>query len=350
MESIASKRYDVVVIGGGQAGLAMGHFLAQRGLNFVILDAGKRTGDSWRDRWDSLTLFTPARYSALPGLRFPAEPDHLPHKDEVAGYLEHYAQRFSLPILYEQEVLRLQHISEWRGFAVETTKARFEADCVVIATGPFHTPLIPQIANAIGNNVVQMHSSQYRSPDQLPRGDVIVVGGGNSGVQIAAELAQTRRTWLSVGEKLRTLPNRVMNRSVFWWLDTLGMMNVNVQSRLGKRASQRDFLIGKSVEMAQQEDSVRLTGRAVGAEGNVIFMSDGAAIEAATVIWATGFRQDFSWVNVDVFANDTRPAQRRGVTSVPGLYFLGLPWQHTRGSALIGWVGRDAEYLAHQMG
>lgn len=350
METIASKRHDVVVIGGGQAGLAMAHFLAQRGLSFVVLDAGQRTGDTWRSRWDSLTLFTPARYSGLPGLTFPAEPDHLPHKDEVARYLERYAQRFSLPILHGQEVVRLYRISEWRGFAIETTTTRFEADYVVVATGPFHTPFIPQIGNAIGRSVVQMHSSQYRSPDQLPGGDVIVVGGGNSGVQIAAELAQTRRTWLSVGDKLPTLPGRVMKRSVFWWLDTFGMMDVSVQSRLGKRASQREFLIGKSIKMAQQEAGVRVTGRATGAEGNVVFTSDGAAIEANTVIWATGFRPDFNWIHADVFCNDGRPLQRRGVTAVPGLYFLGLPWQHTRGSALIGWVGRDAEYLARHMG
>jgi putative flavoprotein involved in K+ transport len=139
-----------------------------------------------------------------------------------------------------------------------------------------------------------------------------------------------------------------MNRSLFWWLDTFGIMKVNVQSRMGQRASQRDFLIGKSIKMAQQ-DSVLVTGRAAGAEGNVIFTSDGAAIEAAAVIWATGFRPDFSWIDADIFDNSGRPQQRRGVTPVPGLYFLGLPWQHTRGSALIGWVGRDAEYLAGQI-
>lgn len=343
------KNYDVIIIGGGQAGLAMGQQLAKHGLDFVILDAGPRTGGVWRNRWDSLQLFTPARYSALPGLRFPAEPEHMPGKDEVADYLESYAQRFSLPILHTQKVVRLWRISEWRGFGVETESSCYVADQVVVATGPFQTPIIPALANSIDGTVVQMHSSTYRSPAQLPAGDVLVVGAGNSGVQIASEIAKTHRTWLSVGEALRTFPEHFMRRSIFWWLDTFGAMDVSIQSRVGRRASRRDVLIGRSLKQAQQQDGVLLTGRTKGAEGSIIFTDDGAVIEPTTVIWATGFRQDFSWVDVSVLDESGRPIHERGVTSVNGLYFLGLQWQHTRGSALLGWVGRDAHYLAQRI-
>ncbi len=342
-------RYDVIIIGGGQAGLAMGYQLAQRGVDFLILDAAQRTGDAWRQRWDSLTLFTPARYSGLPGMSFPAEPGHMPGKDEVADYLESYAQRFELPIRYGEKVVRLEHVSEWSGFRIETSTSCYEADQVVVATGPFQTPLVPALAKILSPNIVQLHSSQYRSPDLLPEGDVLVVGAGNSGVQIASEVARTRRTWLAVGDTLPTLPRHIMKRSVFWWLETFKVMNIAVTSRLGRRGSMHDVLIGKSTRTAARIDGVRLTGRATGAEGGLIFTSDQAAIEPATVIWATGFRPDFSWIDAPVFDDAGRPRHARGVTAVNGLYFLGLPWQHTRGSALLGWVGRDADYLAQHI-
>jgi putative flavoprotein involved in K+ transport len=344
-----TRHYDVVIVGGGQAGLAMGYHLARHGRDFVILDAAQRTGEAWRKRWDSLTLFTPARYSALPGLRFPAEPEHLPRKDEVADYLERYAERFTLPIRHGERVTRLEHVSEWRGFHIETEQQRYEADQVVIATGPFQRPFIPAIAGSLSEHVVQLHSSSYRSPAQLPDGDVIVVGGGNSGVQIAAELASTRRTWLSIGDKVATLPDRFMGRNVFWWLETLGAMNINVQSRLGQRASRRDFLIGKSAQASALLHGIRLTGRVSAASDNVLFTSSGDTIEVAAVVWATGFRSDYRWIRPPVLSDNGQPIHTRGVSPVNGLSFLGLPWQHTRGSALLGWVGRDAEFLARHI-
>jgi putative flavoprotein involved in K+ transport len=341
--------YDAIVVGGGQAGLAMGYELQRRGLDFLILDAAPQTGQSWRSRWQSLTLFTPARYSALPGLAFPAEPEHLPGKDEVADYLRTYVRQFSLPIHNSEQVERVRQISEWNGFELQTNVRVYHADQVVIATGPFHKPIIPELSNVIARDIVQLHSSQYRSPDQLPHGDVLVVGGGNSGVQIASELANTRTTWLSVSESLPALPQRFLNRSIFWWLDTLGGMSVTSGSRLGRRGRKRDVLIGKSVNASAREYGFHVVGRTEAAEGKLIFTRDRAVIEPSAIIWATGFTQGFSFVDAPVLDATGRAKHHRGVTSVNGLYFLGLPWQHTRGSALLGWVGRDASFLADRI-
>lgn len=344
------RRYEVVVIGGGQAGLAIGHYLARQGRDFLVLDAAPRVGHAWRTRWDSLTLFTPARYSSLPGLPFPADPEHLPRKDEVADYLEGYARAFGLPVRGGEAVLALRRLPDGPGFEVETARARYLADQVVVATGPFQTPLVPGLAAGLGPEVVQLHSSEYRSPAQLPAGGtVLVVGGGNSGVQIAAELAATRPTALSVGEPLKRVPERFLGRSVFWWLEALGAMRVTVDSRLGRRLSASDALVGDGPETVARRLGVRVVGRAERAAGSRLHTADGAALDVAAVVWATGFRRDFRFVEPAVLGERGDPVHRRGVTAVPGLYFLGLPWQHTRGSALLGWVGRDAAFLAERI-
>ena len=343
--------HDVVVIGGGQAGLAMGYHLARQGRDFVILDAAPRVGHVWRTRWNSLQLFTPARYSALPGLDFPAPPEHLPNKDEVADYLERYAHHFGLPVR-SAEAVRALRPRTGAGFEIETERGIYTANQVVIATGPFQRPMVPPLAAKLSAGVTQLHSSEYRAPDQLPAGEVLVVGGGNSGVQIAAELAAARpesRTWLSLGERLPRLPERLLGQSLFWWCERLGVMDVSVGSRLGRRMSEKETLIGESPAMLVRRLGVRVVGRTERAEGASIHTRDGAAVQPSAVVWATGFRADFGWVQADIFDERGRPRHTRGVTEMPGLYFLGLPWQHTRGSALIGWVGRDAEWLAARL-
>ena len=345
-----SRRYEVVVIGGGQAGLAMGYQLAQRGVDFMILDAANCVGSAWRERWESLTLFTPAGYSALPGLPFPAEPDHLPRKDEVADYLAQYAALFSLPIRHSERVINIRQLSEWNGFLVTTTTSVYRADQVVVATGAFHTPSIPKVANMLSPRVRQLHSSAYRTPAQLPEhGTVLVVGGGNSGMQIATEVSETRSTSLAIGTRLPRLHERVLGRSIFWWLETTGLMDAPVDSFMGSRFRKREFLIGRGAADLARDAKVRVVQRVVAAEGEVVFTADGTAIDVAAVIWATGFAQDFSWIDAPVLDAGQHPQHVRGTTSVRGLYFLGLPWQHTRGSSLLGWVGRDAAFLARHM-
>jgi putative flavoprotein involved in K+ transport len=345
---VMSERLDVIVIGGGQAGLAMGSELAARGLDYLILEASPAIGATWRSRWDSLKLFTPARYSALPGMPFPGDPHHYPTRDEVVGYLEAYARACELRLALDEPVRRMRRAGAER-FEVSTDYTRYLARHVVVATGPFQRPLTPTIAELLPRSVHQAHSADYRSPEQLPDGPVIVVGGGNSGVQIATELARSRRTTLAVGSALRRLPTHVLGRSVFEWLDRSGAMSLPVSTRLGRKASQRELLIGDGPRAVEKRRGVRLVGRVVGVSGSSVLTSDGASVSAAAVLWATGYRSEYPWLCAPVFGPGGAVVHERGVTQVPGLYFLGLSWQHTRGSALLGWVGRDAEYLGERI-
>lgn len=338
---------DVIVVGAGQAGLAMGYHLARRGMRFVILDAAAAVGESWRARWDSLKLFTPARYSGLPGLPFPGDPEHYPHRDEVVAYLQSYARHFDLPVRLNERVVELRAAPD--GYEVETTAGVHRAVQVVIATGPFQRPALPPLASRLDPRIVQIHSSRYRTPDALPAGDVLVVGAGNSGVQIAEELAASRPVTLAVGAALPRLPETVLGRSVFWWLEKAGVMNVTRDSWLGRRMRARETLIGSSPAMLERAPGVRRIGRIEDAEGTVLRSADGETVRPAAVVWATGFRDDYSWLRLPVLGPGGTPVHRRGVTGSAGVYFLGLPWQHTRGSALIGWVGRDAAVLAEHI-
>lgn len=334
----------VLVIGGGQAGLAMGYHLRQAALPFRILDSARRTGQSWRERWDGLRLFTPARYSSLPGLPFPAAPEHYPGKDEVAAYLEAYAAHFALPVAAGDPVVSLTRADG--GYRATTASGRVHAaPQVVVATGPFQTPWVPPCAAGLSSAIQQMHSAAYRRPEDVAGDEVLVVGGGNSGVQIAQELSATHRVTLSVGARMPRLPERMLGRSIFWWLQRMGMLDVSVESALGRRMSRTETLIGTSPRTLARDGVLRVVGRVEEARDGEIRTADGAVIHPDAVIWATGYRPDHGWIDPDLFRPAGHVGQRRGVTTAPGLYFLGLPWMHTRGSALIGWVGRDAEYL-----
>jgi putative flavoprotein involved in K+ transport len=340
-------RYDVAVIGAGQAGLALGYHLARQGRRFVILDGGDAIGSAWRGRWDSLTLFTSRRYDALPGLPFPGDPEGYPTRDEVISYLERYAATFELPIELDSPARSLTRRDS--GFVVELDDAHVEADQVVIATGPFQEPFVPSIAQGLGPEVAQLHSTAYRAPKNIPEGRVLVVGGGNTGYQIAEELAGSREVHISIGSRQTPLPQRILGRDLFWYLDKTGLIRKTTASRIGRRLQQKeDTLIGSSPRGLRRR-GVEFHGRAVDAAGSTVTFSDGGKLDVRSVIWATGFRGDHSWIDVPVFDEGGRVVNQRGVTSAPGLYFLGLPWQHTRGSALLGFVKDDAEYLAQQI-
>jgi putative flavoprotein involved in K+ transport len=342
----AQNRYEVAVIGAGQAGLTMGYLLAQQDLRFVILEAADSVGAAWRTRWDSLTLFPPRRYDGLPGLEFSGDADGYPSRDEMVAYLETYAETFDLPVQLGRWVRSVR--GENGGFTLELEGRAIEVDQVVVATGPFQVPRVPAFADDLDPNILQTHSIGYRNPAQLPDGPVLVVGGGNTGFQIAQELAATHHAHLSVGSRQTPLPQRIAGRDLFWWLGKLGILEKSVETRLGRRLSTRDVLIGSSPRGAKRA-GVTMHGRAVGATGRAIAFEDGTALDVAAVIWASGYRLDHSWIALPIARPDGTLIHRRGVTDVPGFYFLGLPWQHTRGSALVGWVKDDAQFIAERI-
>jgi len=338
---------DAVVVGGSQSGLAMAWHLTQQGRRFVVLEAGPEVGHVWRSRWDNLKLFTPAQYDALPGMAFPAPADTYPTKDPVADYLQAYASTFDLPVRLNARVTRLSKTDD--GFEVQTTDNTFRARQVAVATGPFQVPFVPPMAAKLDASVAQVHSADYRNPQALPEGPVLVVGGGNSGFQIAEELAATRTVDLSIATRYPMLPQRFLGRDLFWWLTRLRLMRVTVTSRPGRRMSRRDFVIGTNRRRLERK-RVRFRPRLVDAEGRTVRFADHRLLEdVGVVVWATGYRPTYDWIHIPGVVREGQVVHRRGVTEVPGLYFLGLSWQHTRGSALLGFVNDDATWLADRI-
>jgi putative flavoprotein involved in K+ transport len=344
--SAPTARREVIVIGGGQAGLAIGYLLSRQGRDFVILDAGAEPAAAWRARWDSLRLFTPVRHNSLPGRPFPGELDSHPLRDDVVDYLTDYARTFELPVERNSRVRRVG--ASDGGYLVELDDRIYEADQVVIATGPFQVPVVPTMAQRIDRDVAQLHSSDYRSPDRLAPGPVLVVGGGNTGFQIAEELAGSAEVHLSIGSRQMPLPQRLLGRDLFWYLQAAGVMRVTVSSMLGQRLQARETLIGSSPRTARRH-GIHLHPRSTDVSGSEVTFADGSRVEVSTVIWATGFGLDHSWIDLPIFDAAGQVVHDRGVTASPGLYFLGMPWQHTRGSALLGWVKDDAEHLARRI-
>lgn len=344
----ADPMLDVLVIGGGQAGLAMGYHLAQSGLSFQIADTGAEIGQTWRSRWDSLRLFTSGRYDNLPGLPFPATPDSYPGKDDVASYLQAYTAKFELPVRLNTKVASLTRGDG--GYVAKAGGEALEARQVVVATGPFQIPFIPPIADALDPGVHQTHSAHYRRPQSVPLGKVLVVGAANSGCQIAQELSATHRVELSAGQRIPAIPQRPLGRDIWAWATALRLDKVTADSRLGKRLAGRDQVIGPGPRQLARHHGIRLRPRAASAAGRTVTFADGSAADFDAVVWATGFAADHSWIDIQEAKDDHgRIVHRRGVTPSPGLYMLGLTWQHTRGSALLGWVGNDAAFLAGQI-
>jgi putative flavoprotein involved in K+ transport len=341
-----TPRYDVAIVGGGQSGLAIGYLLGQQGLRSVILEAAPTVGVAWQERWDSLTLFTPRRYDALPGSSFPGDPDGHPTRDEVVAYLERYVDEHDLPVRLDARVQRLRRPED--AYVLALADEEVLADQVVIATGAFQVPSVPPFADRLAPGVVQMHSTGYRRPTDIPPGTVAVLGGGTTGDQNAAELAATHDVHLAVGSRQKPLPQRLLGRDIFWWLTKLGILGKTVDSRLGKKLRDRDTLIGSSPRSLRKL-GVTLRPRASGSSGQTVEFADGTTVEADAVIWATGYRPDHSWIELPLTDANGALRHRRGVTEHEGLYFLGQPWQYTRGSALLGWVKDDAAYIAEQI-
>ncbi|WP_128984209.1 flavin-containing monooxygenase [Streptomyces roseicoloratus] len=329
----------VAVIGAGQSGLAVGYYLRRAGVRCVLLDAGDEVGESWERRWDSLKLFTSAQFSGLPGLPFPGDGAHYPGKDEVVAYLRDYAERFELPVLTDHRVRSLRRDGD--GYVLTTGHGECRAGQVVIATGAFGLPRLPDFAAGLSPDVHTLHTGEYRGPGQVPPGTVVVVGDGNSGRQIAVELAATHDVVLSCSEAVSPpLPQTVVGRDMFWWMSVLGVMSLPVNMQAP------DPVVGDRVPELLAAGALRTMGRITGAEGAELLTADGERVKPSAVVWATGYRTDWSWLDPELLDEDGQPRQTGGVGAVPGSYYLGLYRMRTRGSALIGFVGRDAEHVA----
>ena len=348
-----STRVNTVVIGGGQAGLSVGHHLARRGVDFVILDASARVGDTWRQRWDSLRLFTPARHSGLDGMPFPAAPFSFPTKDEMGDYLEAYARRFALPVRSGVRVDRLSRQGD--RFVVAAGSSRVEAENVVVAMANYQRPRVPPFAGELDSGIVQLHSFAYRSPAQLRAGNVLVVGCGNSGAEIAVETAKGHRTSLA-GHETGSVPFRVDGLAARLVLSRLVLRGVfhrvlSLATPVGRRA--RPKLLHRAAPLIRTRPrelaaaGVARVPRVVGARGGLPLLADGRVLDVANVIWCTGYDPGFSWIDLPVFGPDGEPLHQAGIVAAqPGLYFVGLQFLYAFSSEMIHGVGRDAARIA----
>lgn len=349
------EHVETVVIGAGQAGLAVGYHLRKHDLPFLILDGNKRVGDSWRNRWDTLRLFTSARYDSLPGLPFPGPASLYPTKDEAADYLEEYVRHFDLPVRTGTSVERLDWGSD--EFELTTKGLALSADNVVVATGAYHHPRIPEFAAQLDDSIVQLHSSHYQRPSQLEAGPVLIVGAGNSGAEIALDLAADREVWLSgpeTGEeptRAGTLADRLFT-PILWQLAT----RLTVDKKMGRKLRDRftDPPRGIPLGRVRYKDlvaaGIERVGRTAGVRDGRPVLEDGRVLDPSNVIWSTGFVHDFSWIAVDLPTQNDVPIHQRGIVeSTPGLYLVGLKFLYSLSSALLGGVGRDAEHIVNHL-
>jgi putative flavoprotein involved in K+ transport len=349
--SLAAERHSVVIVGGGQAGLSVGYHLARRGISFVILDAAQRTGDSWRGRWNSLRLFTPAHLDGLDGMPFPAAAGTFPTKNEMADYLEAYARRFALPVRHGAAVRTLRYADGH--YRLETDDIVYQADQVVVAMANYQKPSLPEFAPDLDAGIVQLHAGGYRNPGQLREGGVLVVGAGNSGAEIALELARSRPTWLA-GRDVGEIPFRIGS---FWGRHVMSRLVLRLvfhhlltrATPMGRKAAAAHgpapLIRTRGCDLAVAK--VQRTGRVVGVQNGRPLLENGQVLDIANVIWCTGFAPDFSWIDRPVFDDAGRPRHVRGVVeNEAGLYFVGLNFLYAMSSTMIHGVGRDACHVA----
>ncbi|MGY0692350.1 flavin-containing monooxygenase [Virgibacillus sp. FSP13] len=341
--------FEVIIIGAGQAGIAMSHQLKQKGIeNHIMIDDQKRIGDSWRSRYKSLVLFTPKSYSTLPGLKMKGVPDSYPTKDEIADYLEDYVAYFNLPHKMNTVVTSIEKKNNY--FNVITTGENFLSRKVIVASGAFQKSYIPSVIHN-NDSVLHIHSSSYIEPENLNDGTVLIVGGGNSGAQIAVELSKDREVILAISHRLKFLPLRVFGKSIFYWLQKLQLLYAGTDTLRGRLFQKRDDpIFGEELKQAIKSQRVKIKPRVTEVDGKKIIFSDDSTLEVSQIIWATGFVPSYEMIHIDGAIDEKgRPIHNRGVSPIDGLYYIGLPWQHSRGSALVCGVGRDAEYLMSKL-
>jgi len=347
------ETFHTIVIGGGQAGLSVGYYLARQGRSFAILDASQRVGDTWRKRWDSLRLFTPAAFDGLAGMKFPAPPFSFPTKDDMADYLEAYARRFQLPIRSGIRVDRLTRAGS--RYLVEAGSHRYEADHVVVAMSSYQVPRVPAFAKELRPDIVQMHSLEYRSPRQLKAGGVLLVGAGNSGAEIAIETAREHQTWIS-GRDTGHVPFRIDGLAARLFLVRFLFRIVfhrllTVDTPIGRRVRRRMFTRGAPLIRVKPKQltaaGVQRVAKVAGVQNGLPVLEDGRVLDVTNVIWCTGFGNGLSWIDLPIFEANGEPRHRSGIsTDEPGLYFVGLHFLHSMSSTMIHGIARDAKRIA----
>jgi putative flavoprotein involved in K+ transport len=346
-----SEYTETLVIGGGQSGLVMGYHLSRRGLPYAIVDANDRIGDAWRNRWDSLRLFTPNRLNGLPGMPFPGYHWGFPSKNEMADYLESYARRFNVRVETGVRVERLSR--EGDRFVATAGNRGFEADNVVVAMSSWQKPRIPEFAGELDPSIVQLHVAEYRNPGQLQEGGVLVVGAGNSGAEVANELARTHDVWLS-GPSTGNIPFRPESVAARILMPIIGRIIfhrvLTTSTPIGRKVRPKMVSTGEPLLRVKPKDlaaaGVERVPRVTGVQHGQPQLEDGRRIDVANVIWCTGFHPGFSWIDLPVLGPQG-PVQHRGIVeSEPGLYFLGLKFLYSVSSEQIHGVGRDAAHIA----
>ena len=338
---------DFIVIGGAQAGLSISYYLSKMNKNYLVLDSENEIGASWLNRWDSLKLFTPTDYNHLPGLNFNAEKGHYPTKIEVANYFKSYVEKFKIPVQLNSLVTAVSKTE--KGFIVTYNEGTIFTKNVIIATGPFHIPYTPPCHTRISEEILQIHSNYYKNVNQLQKGDALVVGGGDSGYQILNEISRdsTRTVYFSGVTKVNSIPQQILGKTLWWWFTLVGFLSYNKYSWIGKKInSLPQPIIGTDVKEILSRKNVIPSGRTKDALKKEIIFENTKISSIKNIVWATGYRPNFKWIEGLELDENNYPKNYRGVRNIEGLYFIGLPWMYTRGSATLGGVYKDAIYLA----
>ncbi len=337
---------DFIIVGAAQAGLAMAYYLKEQGKEFLVVDKESEIGASWLNRWDSLTLFTPAEFNNMPGMDFPGKKGHYPSKTEVADYFKEYVRKFDIPVQLNTFIESISKESDH--FILKSPEGDFSARNVIIATGPFHIPYTPPFSKRIDKDIFQIHSNYYKNPGQLSPGKTMVVGAGDSGFQILDEVSrEDRGVYFSGNTDVKVLPQEILGKTLWWWFTKTGFLSFSRDTWLGRRISRsRQPVIGTPVKEILNRDNVEPVGKTKNAEGEIIVTEKKKINDLKNIIWATGYRPNFTWIEGLELTKDGYPWHHRGVSNREGLYFIGLPWLHTRGSATLGGIKKDAEYLS----
>ncbi|WP_395046060.1 flavin-containing monooxygenase [Flavobacterium sp.] len=339
---------DFVIIGAAQAGLSMSYHLQKLDKTYLVVDSGNEIGGSWLSRWDSLKLFTPTEYNHLPGLKFDTPKGYYPDKHDVAKYFKQYVAKFEIPIQFNTLITSVKKTEN--GFLISHVDGYFEAKNVIVATGPFHTPYIPAFYSKITGEITQLHSNFYKSINQLQEGDALVVGGGDSGYQILDEISKDkcRTVYFSGDTNVKSIPQEFLGKTLWWWFTLIGFLRFNKYSWIGQKIRANiQPVIGTDVKEILSRSNVIAVGRTNDALEETIYFEKKEVSNIKNIVWSTGYRPNFIWIDGLELDNDNYPKNYRGVSDIEGLYFIGLPWMYTRGSATLGGVSKDASYLAN---